>query len=436
MPAPRQLLRLLVRPLELFFRTEALGGTVLILATLVALVWANSPLAGSYRALWQAEVTVGARAFGLSKPLVLWVNDLLMALFFLVVGLEIKRELLVGELDSARKALLPVVAAVGGMVVPAVLFLAVAHEPPASRGWGVPMATDIAFALGCLRLLGNRAPSSLIVFLTAVAIIDDLGAILVIAVFYSGGLSVAALGAAALCAVALVSMNLLGVRRPALYIVAGVPLWVAILKSGIHATIAGVIVGLCVPARALFSRSDAIGQARELLDYAASADAEQDRESALRGVEHRLVELESPLARLEHVLHPWVAFLIVPVFALANAGVSFAGVGLSELMQPTSLGVLLGLVVGKQVGVFGATYAAVRLGVGEPPSGASWRQLYGVSLLAGIGFTMSLFVAGLAYGEGTPPHLQAKLGILVASLVSIIAGLATLARRAGSATPS
>lgn len=428
-------LRLLVRPFETFFRTEALGGTVLILATMTALAWANSPFAESYGALWRTKVTIGAEGFGLSKPLILWVNDLLMAVFFLVVGLEIKRELLVGELNSVRKAMLPVVAAVGGMVVPALIFLAVAREEPASRGWGVPMATDIAFALGCVRLLGSRVPPAIIVYLTALAIIDDLGAILVIALFYSSGLSLPALGVAAAVVAMLVAMNVLGVRRGGLYVAVGIPLWIAILQSGIHATIAGVMVGLCVPARALYSKEDVIEQARELLDYADQEHGE-DSDAALLSLEHRLDQIESPLARLEHALHPWVAFAIVPIFALANAGVSFEGVGLSDLGQPAALGVVLGLIIGKQVGVFGATYAAVRLGAALP-GGATWRHVYGASLLAGIGFTMSLFIAALAFGEGTSEHGAAKLGILCASLVCAAAGMAVLATgtaRAGDIT--
>ncbi len=431
----RRVLRLLIEPFDLFFRTEAIGGTLLILATATALVAANSPFADGYRSFWNAEVTVGGAAFGLSKPLVIWVNDLLMAVFFLVVGLEIKRELLIGELNTMRKALLPTAAALGGMVVPALVFLAVAHESPASRGWGVPMATDIAFALGCLRLLGARIPAALIVFLTALAIIDDLGAILVIAIFYSGGLSAPALAVAAACTLGLVAMNRAGVRVPALYLVAGIPLWIAILKSGIHATIAGVIVGMCVPARAAFSREQVIEQARVLLGSAAKEEPSAT-ETALRSLEYRLEQSESPLSKLERALHPWVAYWIIPVFALANAGVSFADVGLSTLTAPVSLGVMLGLIVGKQVGVFGATYAAVRLELSTLPNGVTWRDLYGVSLLAGIGFTMSLFVAGLAYGEGTALHVEAKLGILVASLVAAIGGLVVLARRPQPPAPS
>lgn len=436
MQRPQNLLRLLVRPLEIFFHTEALGGTILILVALVALAWANSPLKDSYEALWATEVTIGARGAALSKPLLFWINDLLLAVFFLVVALEIKRELLVGELSSVRKAALPVIAALGGMLVPAALFLVVAHQPPASRGWGMPMATDIAFALGCLRLLGKRIPSGLVVFLAALAIIDDLGAILLIAIFYPTDLSFAALGVAGLFTLVLVGMNLLGVRRPALYVVAGLPLWAAILKSGVHPTVAGVIVGFCVPARARFSPDVVLSQARELLKYAERAKGEEAG-SALRSLEHCLDQCESPLSRLEHGLHPWVALGIVPLFALANAGVSLAGASWADLTGPASLGVLLGLFIGKQVGIFGATFLAVNSRLGMLPTGVGWRHLYGISVLAGIGFTMSLFIAGLAYGDGTPLHWQAKIGILAASLISAVTGLAILAgsRRADAPQP-
>ena len=421
---------LLLRPFEIFFRTEALGGTVLILSTLLALVWANSPWVSLYHALWATEFHIGTPRMGLAKPLILWVNDLLMAIFFLVVGLEIKRELLLGELNSLRKTLLPLAAALGGMLAPALIFILLAGD--AARGWGVPMATDIAFALGCLRLLGKRVPPALVVFLTAVAIIDDLGAILVIAFAYSTGVSLSALGAAFLVLLLLLAMNFMGVRRPWLYVALGLPLWVAVLKSGVHATIAGVIVGLCVPARALFSKRDVVAQARLLLDHAEKQE-EEESEDAFRSLEHQLEECESPLTRLEHALHPWVAFAIVPIFALANAGVSLKGVGFADLGRPAALAVLLALFFGKQLGVFGATFVVHRLGVAELPSGATWRHVYGASLLAGIGFTMSLFIAGLAYGEGSPQHLEAKLGILCASLLCAGAGLFVLGRAKESA---
>ncbi len=381
----------LLRPLQAFFRTEALGGTVLVLATVAALVWANSPAAGSYHAIWARRLAIGVEGFQIAKPLILWINDFLMAIFFLLVGLEIKRELLVGELNGVRKAALPAIAALGGMAVPAAVFLAIARGEELERGFGIPMATDIAFALGCLRMLGSRIPAGLVVMLAALAIIDDLGAIILIAVFYSTDVSLAALGAAAAFAGLLAAMNLGGVRRPLLYALAGLPLWVAVLKSGVHATIAGVIIGLAVPARA--------------------AEGEE----------------ESPLVRLEHALHPFVAFAIVPIFALANAGIPLRGIAPADVLSPVSLGVFAGLLLGKQVGVFGATAVAVKLGIASLPAGVTWRQAYGLSILAGIGFTMSLFIAGLAYGEGTALHGQAKRGILAASLVAGVAGVALLA---------
>lgn len=380
----------ILRPFEAFVRTEALGGTLLILASALALLWANSSATDSYLALWQKPLTVGLGDAVLQKPLILWINDLLMAVFFLLVGLEIKRELLVGELNSVQKAILPALAAVGGMVVPAAIYFGVAHGGPAASGWGVPMATDIAFALGVMRLLGNRVPNGLLVFLAALAIIDDLGAILVIAIFYSSAISFGALGLAAVCTAVLVAMNRFGVRRPALYVLVGLPLWLAILMSGIHATIAGVIVGFCVPATA------------------------------------RSKHAESPLSHLEHGLHPYVAFAIVPLFALANAGVVLQGASLSMLLQPASLGVILGLTVGKPIGVIGITLAAVKMGYASLPLGVTLRHLVGAGMLAGIGFTMSLFVAGLGFEPGSTLHTEAKVGILGASILSGLAGLFVL----------
>lgn len=418
-------LRLLFQPLEVFARTEASGGLLLIGATLAALIWANSDWQNAYRELWAAEVRLGAKAFGLSKPLLLWINDLLMAVFFLLVGLEIKRELVVGELKSFRKAALPAVAAVGGMMIPATLFLLFAPQAPASRGWGVPMATDIAFALGCLRLLGQRIPAALLVMLTALAILDDLGAVLVIALFYSGKLSPAALLLTGALTLVLLAMNRGGVREPSWYLLAGLMLWVAVLKSGVHATVAGVILGLAIPARARYSRTELIGEARELLGLAETAQGSEAAQ-ALETLERRLRDCESPLSRLEHALHPWVAYGIIPLFALANAGVDLSDFSWASLGAPVALGVFVGLFFGKQIGVFGFTWLAVKAGWVELPSRVGWRHLYGLSLLAGVGFTMSLFIAALAYGEGSLLGQQAKLGILAASLLSAISGLLVL----------
>jgi NhaA family Na+:H+ antiporter len=415
----------LVRPIEAFTRTEALGGGLLALAAVVALLWANSAWQESYRQIWATPVRVGAPGFELNKPLLIWINDLLMAVFFLLVGLEIKRELVAGELSSLRKAALPVAAAVGGMVAPALIFLSVAGGEPVRRGWGIAMATDIAFALGCLRVLGSRVPTSLLVLLTALAIIDDLGAILVIALFYTGQLSVAALAAAAVLVLGLALMNAGGVRSPVWYLFAGLFLWLAVLKSGMHPTLAGVIVAFAVPARARYSRNELIEQAETWLRDARTEDS-QGAGRSLEALRYCLRECESPLTRLEHALHPWVAYGILPLFALANAGVDLAGVTVSALATPVAGGVFLGLFLGKQLGVIVASWLAVRAGWAELPEGVAWKHVYGMGLLAGIGFTMALFIAALAYGEGSPLHQQAKIGILTASLVSAIAGVLVL----------
>jgi Na+:H+ antiporter, NhaA family len=384
--------------LEQLFAPDLAGGTLLIVATAVALVWANSGASDWYDAVWGARFTIGFEGFQLSKPLVLWVNDLLMAIFFLLVGLEIKAELLTGELNSPRKAAVPAIAALGGMLLPAAIFFLVAHGDPCERGWGTPIATDIAFALGCLRMLGKRVPASLLVFLTALAIIDDLGAILVITIFYAHDISTTALATAAVLTIVLVVANRVGVRRISTYMVLGAALWVATLKSGIHATIAGVIVGLCIPAAV------------------SAGDSSEPAAS------------ESPLRVVEHALAPWVNLVIIPLFALANAGIRFGEITLRDLNSPAVLGIVLGLVVGKQLGIFSVTYAAVRLGLGSLPVGVTWRHVYGVRVLAGIGFTMALFIAALAYGEGNSLAEQAKIAILIASLVCGAAGILILLR--------
>lgn len=411
-------------PLASFFRSEAAGGVAVALAAVVALTWANSPWSGAYEALWGTPVRVGAPALGLEKPLVVWVNDLLMAVFFLLVGVEIKRELVTGELDTPRKAALPVVAALGGMLVPVGVFMLLAREGPAARGWGIPMATDIAFALGVARLLGARAPAALIVLLTALAVIDDLGAIVIIAVFYAGDLSLEAHVAALALTLVLVAMNRLGVRRPGWYVLVGAPLWLAVLKSGVHATLAGVVVGLAVPARGGLSVDDLLARARHLLGEA-QRDPGAARE-ALSELGHCLEDSEPPVRRLEHRLHPLVAFVILPTFALANAGVSLRGLGAGDLAAPATLGVALGLALGKPIGVIGAVWLAVRTGLSPLPAGMTWRHVGGVGLLAGIGFTMSLFVAGLAYQEGSPLHRQAKVGVLAASALAATLGVLVL----------
>ena len=381
-----------VRAATEFFRGAEASGVLLMAAAAAAMAWAN--LAGdSYQRLWDVVVTVGVVPLALSKPLLLWINDGLMAVFFFVVGLEIKREILRGELATARQAVLPVAAALGGMLAPAAIYGIVNAGGPGVRGWGIPMATDIAFALGVLALLGNRVAPSLRVFLTAVAIADDLGAVIVIAIFYTETITWIPLGLGALVLILLALMSRAGVARVAPYLVLGVALWLAVLKSGVHATIAGVLLSLFIPAEA----SPARAGGPSLLD------------------------------RFEHALEPWVAYAILPVFALANAGVELTGSPGAALRDPIVLGIVAGLVVGKPLGVSVSCWLALRLDVASMPSGATWPQLFGVAVLCGIGFTMSLFLATLAFAS--PDRLAAaKIGILAGSFVAGCAGALVLAR--------
>ncbi len=393
----------LVRPFQEFADLEASGGILLIGCTVLALLWANSPWAGSYFHLWHTDLTVGFAGKLLSEPLHFWINDGLMALFFLLVGLEIKREMLVGELASFRKAALPIAAALGGMIVPASLYVLLNHGGPGAAGWGVAMATDIAFALGVLALLGDRVPTSLKVFLAALAIADDLGAVLVIAFFYTEQISWLSLGVAGLFFLALIAANRAGVRHPLVYVVLGIGLWLAFLQSGIHATVAGVLLALTIPSRPI---EPSHGADSKLL-----ARAE--------------VPAESLMLRFEHGLMPWNKHVIMPVFALANAGVVLGAGAARSLIDPISLGVICGLVLGKPIGIVLFSWLATRSRIASMLEGVSWRQVVGVGMLGGIGFTMSLFIANLAFGD-TPAIETSKVGILAASVLSAIAGVVVL----------
>ena len=381
-----------------FIASESAGGIVLAMAAVVALVVSNSALSDWYQRFlsFAGEVRIGGDWLVLAKPLILWVNDLWMSVFFFLVGLEIKREFVEGELASRSQAVLPAAAALGGMVVPALIYAAInAGDPVALRGWAIPAATDIAFAIGIVMLLGSRVPASLKVFLTAVAIIDDLGAIVVIALFYTHELSGAMLLGAAIAGLVLVVLNRQKVMRVDLYIVVGLVMWVCVLKSGVHATLAGVATALAVPMRN--------------------------------------EEGDSPLEALEHGLHPWVAFLVLPMFAFSNAGVSLAGVSLQTLLSPLPLGIAVGLVAGKAIGVFGTSWLLVRLGWATAPAGAGWMQFFGVCVLCGIGFTMSLFIGGLAFeGQGPLYETQLKLGVLGGSIVAGALGTLVLLRGKGA----
>jgi NhaA family Na+:H+ antiporter len=418
----------IVRPFQDFAHKQSSGGILLIIATVVALIWANSPWGESYVALWHTKLTVGVGDFSITKDLTHWINDGLMAVFFLVVGLEIKREVLVGELSSARNAALPVAAALGGAVVPALIYFAINASTEGSAGWGIPMATDIAFALGVLALLGERAPVALKVFVTALAIVDDIVAVLVIALFYTSEISWGALGVGAVFLAALIVANLLGVGKTLVYAVLGVGLWLCFLLSGVHATIAGVLLALTIPAISFIDPEAFLKRSRYVLDRFEKAGEKgenvltnEERQAALHALNHAAYKLEPPLHELEHALHPWVVFAIMPLFALANAGLPLGGGILEALTSPVALGIVAGLVVGKQLGITLFVWLAVRSGLSELPEGIGWRHVYGAGWLAGIGFTMSLFISDLAFSEDSLVE-TAKLGILCASLTAGVVG--------------
>jgi len=421
----------LIRPFAKFFRLEAAGGILLVTAALSAIVIANSSLGPAYFSFWQTPFTVGAEGWALTKPILHWVNDGLMALFFFVVGLEIKREILIGELSSFRKASLPILAAMGGMLVPALIYLGFNHGLDTARGWGIPMATDIAFALGILALLARRAPVGLKVFLTAVAIIDDIGAVLVIALFYTSKVSLAALGLAAGVLVVLAILNRMGVRNPMPYVLVGLVLWLAVLKSGVHATVAGVVLAFFIPAQRAVDEQTFLERAQSILDAFAGerphlgpmpTDVQRD---AIQSLEILSEAAEAPLARLEERLHEWVAFAIIPLFAFANAGVAVQAASADFFLNPVTLGVTVGLLLGKPLGILLFSWGTVRSGFGDLPSGVSWRQISGVAALCGVGFTMSLFIGSLAFS--LPESLEhAKIGILLGSFLSALAGAVLL----------
>ncbi|MPZ71785.1 MAG: Na+/H+ antiporter NhaA [Nitriliruptorales bacterium] len=423
----------IVQPLQAFMHTEVAGGVFLLIAAAVALVWANSPAHESYERLWETPLSVTWGPFAIEEALRDWVNDLLMAFFFFVVGLEIKRELVLGELRDVRAATLPLVCALGGMIAPASLYALLNTSGPATSGWGVPMATDIAFAVGVLALVGARAPASLKVFLLTLAVADDLGAIAVIAIFYTRGLQVEWLAVAAAAVLVVLTLRRSGIRRYVWYVgVAGV-LWLAIFESGVHATIAGVILGFLTPARPLHPPEAVSGLAErhlERLQMAAPDGVADEREQAtLMEVSRLAREGVSPLARLEHALHSWTSFLILPLFALANAGVRVAAGGFTSLLdEPVTIGIILGLVVGKPLGITIAAFITVKTGLGRLPRGVGWLEIVGVGLLGGVGFTVAIFIAGLAF-EDTALTNAAKVGILLASATAGIVGAAFLAAR-------
>jgi Na+:H+ antiporter, NhaA family len=433
-PAPVVLVRKLVSPLRNFLKTRAKGGVLLVAAAITALLWANSPWGEAYEHMLHAEMSLTIAGHSFSMHILHWIDDALMAVFFFTVGLEIKREVLAGELSSPRQAALPIAAAIGGCVVPALIYVAINLGEPTLRGWAVPMATDIAFALGVLTLLGSRVPLWLVVFLTALAIVDDLIAVVVIALFYTASIDFGALGAAALITLFVVGMNVRDVRSPLAYLAVGTLLWFAMFQSGIHATIAGVIMGLSIPASPRKDRLRFVDDITHALEHFKAAKSmnhtpvNRRQQEALHGIRRAVIDVDSPSHRLEHALHPIVSYAILPVFAIANAGVA---VPLSHVVdavsRPGGLGVGLGLVLGKPIGIVLASWLAVRSGAAEMPKGGKWSYLVGASILGGIGFTMSLFVTGLAFDD--PSHIaDAKVGILLGSVIAAGVGVTVLHR--------
>ncbi len=389
-----------MKKIEEFIKKESSAGIVLIFVTIVALILQNSPLSELYSSFLHTPVEIRFGALQIAKPLLLWVNDGLMAVFFFLIGLEVKREVMEGHLSSVKQVALPGIAAVGGMVVPALVYILFNKgESFAMNGWAIPTATDIAFALGILSLLGSRVPVSLKIFLMALAIIDDLGAIVIIALFYTSDLSMLSIGIASASLIALFILNRMGVAKKAAYILVGVVLWVSVLKSGVHATLAGVALAFFIPLNVKGNDGKSFSMSKEM----------------------------------EHDLHYWVAFMILPLFAFVNAGVDLRGISLEEMFGPVPMGIMLGLFIGKQLGVFGFSWLAIKLKLASLPEGSSWRQLYGVAVLTGIGFTMSLFVDSLAFSDSQVYKYADKLAILLGSFLSGVVGYLILR---GSKPPS
>lgn len=413
----------LVQPIQDFMSTETAGGAVIVIAALIALIWANSPWQDEYFEFWHTELAFDLHMVDIEASLGHLVNDGLMVVFFFVVGLEIKRELVHGELSSPRQAALPVLAALGGMVAPALIYVAFnGATGEEGQGWGIPVATDIAFAVGVLALLGNRVPFGLRVFLLALAIADDLGGIIVIAVFYTESISMTAVGWGMVVLLAIFIARSYDIRTYNVYLALGVLLWLCVYESGIHATIAGVLLAMLTPARALYSHEDFDATAPLLLEQARATQDFDEDEAILRRVEELARETESPLDRLTHILHPWVGYVIMPIFALANAGVIISGDSLDAASSSSiTAGVALGLVLGKPIGITVFSFLAVRSGLAILPAGVGWRQVLGAGMLGGIGFTVALFITELAYNDQVLID-DAKMGILGGSILAGVVG--------------
>ncbi|MBB5622660.1 NhaA family Na+:H+ antiporter [Pedobacter cryoconitis] len=428
---PKSPFEKIIAPVSKFIHLEYTGGIVLFLSVIIAIVWANSPFHESYHHLWDIKFSIGFDSYVLNKPLHIWINDGLMALFFFVIGLELKREFMEGELSTLKKASLPMMAALGGMLIPAAIFFVINKGLASEHGWGIPMATDIAFALALLSMAGKHIPGSVKVFLSALAVADDLGAVLVIAFFYTSNLNFVPLGIAAIFLLILIAGNKLGIRSTAFYLLIGIAVWIGFLLSGVHATIAGVLVAFTIPAVTKINENSFSENLRKL-----SADFENEIPNSgllTTSEQHRTIEqvksltlaAETPLQKIEYALHPWVAFVIMPLFALANAGIIIGADFFSALVNPVSIGVISGLIIGKFAGVLLFTWLMVKTGLAQLPDQANWKHITGVALLAGVGFTMSLFISNLAFEQ--PEFIdQAKYGILIASLIAGILGITLL----------
>jgi len=422
----------IIAPVSRFIHLEYTSGIILLMSVMVAILWANSSFGESYHHLWEIDFSIAFGKHVLSKPLHIWINDGLMSLFFFVIGLELKREFMDGELSSLKKAAMPMGAALGGMLFPALIYTLLNINSPTTHGWGIPMATDIAFALALLSMAGN-IPTSVKVFLSALAVADDLGAVMVIAFFYTDHVNFAALGIAGIFLLALIIGNKMGVRNSAFYLLIGICVWIGFLLSGVHATIAGVLVAFTIPA---MTRIDENVYSDNLRKLSYEFEKEIPSNSTLTTPEqHRTIQhvkslslaAETPLQKIEHALHPWVAFLIMPLFALSNSGILIGSDFFTSVINPVTLGVASGLIIGKFIGILLFTWIMVRTGIGALPAQATWKHIMGIALLAGVGFTMSLFISGLAFKE--PDFVQqAKYGILIASVLAGLGGYLFLRR--------
>lgn len=416
-------------PFEHFIHAQTTTGIILMFMTLLALILANTPLSESYADFFHTTIDFNVGSWKLSHTLHHWINDGLMAIFFFIIGLEIKREILVGELSNIKVAILPIVSAIGGMIFPALIFLAINAGGQGANGWGIPMATDIAFAISALVLLGRRVPPALVTFLVALAIVDDLGAVLVIALFYTEQINMLALALAGGTFLIMLSFNRFGIHRILPYFILGLLMWFFMLESGVHATIAGVIAALAIPSKPKERPMEFTQNVKNLLDeydnYPLTTDhiLHERQKAILLNINDRIDAIGTPSSRLEHDLHLPVALIVIPLFALANAGISidFSSMG-TTMIEPISLGIIVGLILGKVVGIFGVAWIAIKLKIATLPQGSSMNQIFGVAFLGGIGFTMSIFVADLAFIQNAQLVFQAKVGILVASLFAGVFG--------------